>query len=156
MILYFGKVVIYNYNNNLFILFNFLYFILGLYTNGEKTSVNSPLVGMWDIGNVTIGAVTDTICHLERKVVPIIPFDKLQMDVTKYFSGGSARVYRGCYDIDTVVAIKILFCIELTPDKVVSFCNEVTLLNSLQHPNVVKCYGVAIMPPAISLVCYIK
>lgn len=26
------------------------------------------------------------------------------------------------------------------------------MLNSLQHPNIVKCYGVAIMPPAISLV----
>ncbi len=50
------------------------------------------------------------------------------------------------------VAIKFLFCIELTPDRVVDFCNEATLLNSLQHPNVVQCFGVAIMPPAISLV----
>jgi serine/threonine protein kinase len=78
------------------------------------------------------------------------------MDVSKYFSGGSARVYRGRYDIDKEVAIKILFCVELTPDKVISFCNEVTLLNSLQHPNIVKAYGVAIMPPAISLVIFIE
>ena len=41
---------------------------------------------------------------------------------------------------------------ELTPGRVVEFCNEATLLNSLQHENIVHCHGVAIMPPAISLV----
>ena len=50
------------------------------------------------------------------------------------------------------MAIKFLFCIELTPERIVDFCNEATLLNSLRHPNMVTCYGVAIMPPAISLV----
>ncbi len=50
------------------------------------------------------------------------------------------------------VAIKFLFCMELTPGRVVEFCNEATLLNSLQHENIVHCHGVAIMPPAISLV----
>lgn len=50
------------------------------------------------------------------------------------------------------MAIKFLFCIELTPGRIVEFCKEAAMLNSLQHPNIVKCYGVAIMPPAISLV----
>lgn len=50
------------------------------------------------------------------------------------------------------MAIKFLFCMELTPGRVVEFCNEATLLNSLQHENIVHCHGVAIMPPAISLV----
>lgn len=50
------------------------------------------------------------------------------------------------------MAVKILFCIELTPARVVDFCNEATLLNSLRHPNVVRCCGVSIMPPAIALV----
>jgi hypothetical protein len=68
-----------------------------------------------------------------------------------YFSGGTARVYKGSFQTNEV-AIKFLFCIELTPDRIVDFCNEATMLNSLQHPNIVTCYGVAIMPPAISLV----
>jgi hypothetical protein len=68
-----------------------------------------------------------------------------------YFSGGTARVYKGTYQAHEV-AIKFLFCIELTPDRIVDFCNEATMLNSLQHPNIVTCYGVAVMPPAISLV----
>ena len=41
---------------------------------------------------------------------------------------------------------------ELTPERVVDFCAEASLLNSLKHPNIVACYGVAIMPPAMSLV----
>jgi hypothetical protein len=50
------------------------------------------------------------------------------------------------------VAVKILFCIELTPERVVAFCSEVGLLHSLQHPNIVQCYGVSVMPPAICMV----
>jgi len=41
---------------------------------------------------------------------------------------------------------------EITPERIVQFCDEATLLNSLSHPNIVTCYGVALMPPAISLV----
>eukprot|EP00981_Chlorochromonas_danica_P004300 scaffold865_cov160-Ochromonas_danica.AAC.19 len=41
---------------------------------------------------------------------------------------------------------------ELTPERIISFCEEATLLNSLQHENIVSCQGVAIMPPALSLV----
>ena len=50
------------------------------------------------------------------------------------------------------VAIKTLFCIELTPEKVVEFCEEAGLLNALKHDNILHCYGVAVMPPAICLV----
>lgn len=50
------------------------------------------------------------------------------------------------------MAIKFLFSLELTPDRIVEFCNEAALLHSLKHPNIVECQGVAIMPPAISLV----
>lgn len=48
--------------------------------------------------------------------------------------------------------MKILFCIELTPDRVKSFCSEASMLHALAHPNIVTCHGVAVMPPAICLV----
>ena len=126
----------------------------GLYKDGRKTStLNAPLLGIWDAGRETAARIVDTLDMLEMKVVPIVPFDLLEMDVSKFFSGGSARVYRGRLQGEAGdVAIKILFCIELTPERVVDFCNEATLLNSLQHPNIVRCLGVAVMPPAISLV----
>lgn len=39
-----------------------------------KSSINAPLLGIWDLGRETIGMVTDSIAMLERKVVPVIPF----------------------------------------------------------------------------------
>ena len=50
------------------------------------------------------------------------------------------------------VAVKTLFCIELTHEKVVEFCDEAGLLNALKHDNILFCNGVAVMPPAICLV----
>lgn len=52
------------------------------------------------------------------------------------------------------MAVKTLFCIELTPEKVVEFCDEAGLLNALKHENILFCNGVAIMPPAICLVSH--
>jgi hypothetical protein len=123
----------------------------GLYANAAASNLNQPLMGMWDFNQKTMTMVTDSICTLERKVVTIIPFGNLTLDTSRYFSGGSARVYRGKYK-DHTVAIKMLFCIELTPERVIEFCNEASLLHSLQHPYVVTCHGVSVMPPAMCLV----
>lgn len=129
----------------------------GLY-NISASNLNTPLLGMWEMGNEAINMVAGSISHLQTKVVPIIPFYMLEMDGSKFFPGGSARVYRGRHlgldgnNNNNEVAIKILFCIDLTPERVVDFCNEATLLHTLQHPNIVTCYGVGVMPPAISLV----
>jgi hypothetical protein len=123
----------------------------GLYENAAASNLNQPLMGMWDFNQKTLTMVTDSICTLERKVVTIIPFGMLTLDTSRYFSGGSARVYRGQYR-NHQVAIKMLFCIELTPERVIEFCNEASLLHSLQHPYVVTCHGVSVMPPAMCLV----
>ena len=122
----------------------------GLYTN-DSSNLNQPLLGVWDMNRQTVQMVTESIMELEQKVVTIIPFSKLRVDTSFYFSGGSARVYRGTYE-EKEVAVKILFCMELSADRIVDFCAEASLLTSLQHPNIVTCYGVAIMPPAMSLV----
>lgn len=122
----------------------------GLFVRGTA-NLNEPLLGMWDMGRDTMDIVAQSISDLEQEIVPIIPFGMLLLDTSHYFSGGSARVYRGRYKQDEV-AIKFLFCIELTPERVVAFCHEATILNSLQHPNVVKCFGVSVMPPALCLV----
>lgn len=122
----------------------------GLYV-GQEDNLNEPLRGIWDMNRQEVNLVAQSVIQLERKVVPIIPFSQLRVDTSKYFSGGTARVYRGTFQTHDV-AIKFLFCMELTPDRIVDFCHEATMLNSLQHTNIVTCYGVAIMPPAISLV----
>ena len=126
------------------------FFWQGLYYD-ERSNLNEPLLGIWSLDRATVKLFAESFTQLERKVVPLIPFSQLALDTTRFFSGGSARVYRGILR-DTEVALKLLFCIELSPDKIVEFCNEATLLNSLQHENVIRCHGVCVMPPAICLV----
>eukprot|EP01038_Epipyxis_sp_PR26KG_P004245 gene4245-6024_t len=122
----------------------------GLYED-SRNNLNQPLLGIWSMNRSTVLCVTETITQLQQQVVKIVPFSKLVVDTSHYFSGGSARVYVGSFE-NKEVAIKFLFCMELTPERVIEFCNEATLLNSLQHPNIVQCIGVSIMPPAICLV----
>ena len=123
----------------------------GLVNINSDSSLNQPLVGMWDhFGRDTIATVADTIETLEKQVIPIIPFGNISMDTNCYVAGGAARVYRGKVK-NQEVAIKMLFCIDLTPERVVDFCREATLLYSLRSPNVVMCNGVSIMPPALCL-----
>ena len=56
---------------------------LGLYSN-EHTNLNLPMLGMWDMNDRnTVKMVTESIAHLERKVVYIIPFSQLRVD-TRY------------------------------------------------------------------------
>ena len=121
------------------------------FANNRGPALNEPLLGIWDFGRETMGILADSITMLEKKVVPIIPFSFIEIDNSRYFSGGTARVYRGKYGAYSV-AVKFLFCLELTPERVADFCAEATLLNSLQHDNVVGCYGVSVMPPAMCLV----
>ena len=81
----------------------------------DTLNLNAPLLGIWEMGRITIGMMVDTVCALEREVVPIIPFGNLALDISKFFSGGTARVYKGRYNHQlksTQVAVKILFCIE--------------------------------------------
>jgi len=52
----------------------------GLYTD-ERTNLNAPMLGMWDMNDRnTVKMVTESIAHLERKVVYIIPFSQLRVD----------------------------------------------------------------------------
>ena len=66
-------------------------------------------------------------------------------------SGSTSRVFQGTFR-DRPVAIKMIFCPDLTPETVASFYHEATLLAQLSHPNVVDVLGVCVLPPAICLV----
>ncbi len=51
----------------------------GLYVNSE-VNLNEPLLGIWDMNKDAVDMVTQSVFHLERKVVPIIPFSHLKVD----------------------------------------------------------------------------
>lgn len=48
-----------------------------------STNLNEPLLGIWDMNREAVNMVTQSVFHLERKVVPIIPFSQLKVD-TRY------------------------------------------------------------------------
>jgi serine/threonine protein kinase len=90
---------------------------------------------------------------LTQERVPIIPFGQILLRTDlKYRSGSNSRVYVGEWK-SRVVAVKMLFAMELDAVILREFFQEARVLYSLrQHPNVLKCLGVAIMPPAACLV----
>ena len=66
---------------------------LGLYSD-ERMNLNKPLLGVWNIDRDTVRLLVTSFNHLEKKVVTVLPFNKLVVDTTKFFPGGSARVYK--------------------------------------------------------------
>ena len=121
MIHFFGKVYLFPLNFNCF-----PYVFVGLYAN-SKSNLNTPLLGVWNMNHQAVRAVTGSITDLQKRVVNIIPFTYLTVDTrllemmdyyylsfpniihllqfhSKYFSGGSARVYKGTYLKNEVIA----------------------------------------------------
>lgn len=66
-------------------------------------------------------------------------------------AGGTCKVYRGRWQ-GNPVAVKMVFCPEITPAVLDNFSHEAALHSTLNHPNVVRMLGVCILPPAVSIV----
>jgi hypothetical protein len=114
----------------------------------------SPLAGMWEVAVDTAEGISDGLSCLTKttKSLPLIHFGSITLhQQVGFVAGGTSRVYFGKWGRKEV-ALKILFAMELTPDVVAEFYNEVQILNTLQHRNVVTCLGISVMPPSISLV----
>jgi hypothetical protein len=117
---------------------------------------SNPLAGVWDLEIDTIITMGQKLADIEASVsprkLPIIHFGFIQLDEhLGYVAGGLSRVYFGKIK-KTPVAVKILFAMELTPQVVSSFYDEIQILYSLQHPNIITCLGVSVMPPAVCVI----
>eukprot|EP00041_Stephanoeca_diplocostata_P029569 m.877794 g.877794 ORF g.877794 m.877794 type:complete len:814 (+) comp23583_c0_seq12:281-2722(+) len=66
-------------------------------------------------------------------------------------AGGTARVFKGKY-CQEPVAIKMLFCLELTEETIRNFFSESKMLCGLRHPNIIHVTGVCVVPPSICMV----
>ncbi|DAZ98105.1 TPA: hypothetical protein N0F65_005267 [Lagenidium giganteum] len=66
--------------------------------------------------------------------------------------GASAVVFNGILNSKIAVAVKVYTPNELTDDTVAEFSHEAALCGALNHPNVVKFYGMCVCPPTICLV----
>lgn len=117
-------------------------------------AMHNPLAGVWDLHVETAAEMGKQLSEMEQhtRKLPIIHFGQIELDQhLGYVAGGLSRVYFGRIQKE-MVAVKILFAMELTPKVVKAFYEEVQVLYQLQHENVVECLGVSVMPPAVCVI----
>lgn len=89
------------------------------------------------------------LIEMHRKY--IIDFAYLQIK-QKIGVGSSATVFDGVLHPNVPVAIKVYTPVDFTEETVAEFSHEAALCGALNHPNIVKFYGMCVFPPTICLV----
>ncbi|XP_078429220.1 putative serine/threonine-protein kinase SIS8 isoform X2 [Wolffia australiana] len=108
---------------------------------------NEDLVSMWD-------QVLKSSPFLSK---PLVPFEEWNIDFselsvgTRVGIGFFGEVFRGIWN-GTDVAIKVFLEQDLTAENMESFCNEISILSRLRHPNVILFLGACMKPPKLSMV----
>lgn len=119
------------------------------------TNEKNPLREIWEKVDfqtaASMGGLLSNIEDGSSKTFPYLHFGLFKLEESFFISGGFSRVYFADYRKEKV-ALKISFQIELTPHDCEEFIKEAELLFALQHPNVVLCKGISIMPPVLALV----
>lgn len=88
---------------------------------------------------------------------PLLPFHEWNIDFseitvgTRVGIGFFGEVFRGIWN-GTDVAIKVFLEQDLTAENMEDFCNEISILSRLRHPNVILFLGACMKPPRLSMV----
>ncbi|KAA8515107.1 hypothetical protein F0562_018106 [Nyssa sinensis] len=88
---------------------------------------------------------------------PLLPFQEWNIDFseltvgTRVGIGFFGEVFRGIWNA-TDVAIKVFLEQDLTVENIEDFCNEISILSRLRHPNVILFLGACTKPPRLSMV----
>ncbi|XP_004505487.1 serine/threonine-protein kinase EDR1 isoform X1 [Cicer arietinum] len=88
---------------------------------------------------------------------PLLPYEEWNIDFseltvgTRVGIGFFGEVFRGTWN-GTDVAIKVFLEQDLTAENMEDFCNEISILSRLRHPNVILFLGACTKPPRLSMV----
>ncbi|KAK4255603.1 hypothetical protein QN277_008582 [Acacia crassicarpa] len=88
---------------------------------------------------------------------PLLPYEEWNIDFseitvgTRVGIGFFGEVFRGVWN-GTEVAIKVFLEQDLTAENMEDFCNEISILSRLRHPNVILFLGACTKPPRLSMV----
>ncbi|XP_057450867.1 serine/threonine-protein kinase EDR1-like isoform X2 [Lotus japonicus] len=88
---------------------------------------------------------------------PLLPYEEWKIDFselsvgTRIGIGFFGEVFRGTWN-GTDVAIKVFLEQDLTAENMEDFCNEISILSRLRHPNVILFLGACTKPPGLSMV----
>ncbi|KAF5179830.1 Mitogen-activated protein kinase kinase kinase [Thalictrum thalictroides] len=124
------------------------YRVQALETNNNMEFVrNAELLSAWN-------RVLESTTSQNR---PLLPYQEWNIDFseltvgTRVGIGFFGEVFRGVWN-GTDVAIKIFLEQDLTTENMEDFCNEITILSRLRHPNVILFLGACTKPPHLSMV----
>ncbi|KAL8510829.1 hypothetical protein ACS0TY_017588 [Phlomoides rotata] len=88
---------------------------------------------------------------------PLLPYEEWNIDYseltvgTRVGIGFFGEVFRGIWN-GTEVAVKVFLEQDLTAENMEDFCNEISILSRLRHPNVILFLGACTKPPHLSMV----
>ncbi|KAI3465842.1 hypothetical protein Pfo_022504 [Paulownia fortunei] len=109
--------------------------------------VNEEMVSTWN-------RVLDSPMFQKK---PLLPFEEWNIDFselsvgTRVGIGFFGEVFRGIWN-GTEVAIKVFLEQDLTAENMEDFCNEISILSRLRHPNVILFLGACTKPPRLSMI----
>jgi len=123
----------------------------------SATSINHPFesLPLTSESAVVMSEVVGRTTSGRGVRVPLINFSRLKLvDPSQILgAGSSARVYKGRW-CGTMVAVKILFTLEISPEEIERTSLEASLLQSLQNTSehIVRQHGIAVLPPSLCIV----
>ncbi|KAJ4885024.1 Mitogen activated protein kinase kinase kinase-related [Raphanus sativus] len=111
------------------------------------------------------GSSYRNISHIWDKVLgspmfqdkPLLPYEEWNIDFSELTVGIRVgigffgEVFQGVWN-GTDVAIKVFLEQDLTAENMEDFCNEISILSRLRHPNVILFLGACTKPPRLSLI----
>ena len=82
----------------------------------------------------------------------LISFSHIRYDKRNVIGFGSfSKVYRGKFK-EKDCAVKLVFTMDLTEEDICRVAAEATILSSITSVNVVKIFGVTVLPPSVCIV----
>ncbi|KAG9138436.1 hypothetical protein Leryth_012726 [Lithospermum erythrorhizon] len=113
----------------------------------DRTGISEDMVSTWN--NVLKSHVFQ-----DNQLLPFdewnIEFSELTVG-TRVGIGFFGEVFRGIWN-GTDVAIKVFLEQDLTAENMMDFCNEISILSRLRHPNVILFLGACTKPPRLSMI----
>ncbi|XP_006348875.1 serine/threonine-protein kinase EDR1 isoform X1 [Solanum tuberosum] len=112
-----------------------------------RGQINDKMVSTWN-------RILESPMFLNK---PLLPFEEWNIDFseltvgTRIGIGFFGEVFRGIWN-GTDVAIKVFLEQDLTEENMEDFCNEISILSRLRHPNVILFLGACTTPPHLSMV----
>lgn len=114
---------------------------------GQSDITEEDLIATWN-------EVLQSSPFLNKPLLPYeewcIEFSEITVGI-RVGIGFFGEVFRGLWN-GTDVAIKVFLEQDLTTENMKDFCNEISILSRLRHPNVILFLGACMKPPHLSLV----